>query len=106
MGMDLSALYCGGNVFGRTVFSRARRSRIVWLTYGIAHNDTVEVTLNSMPKPGPIGPNGRMLELRPGLAAHSSGERINAPLLCYLVGLARGRGGAELSALVDATVGK
>jgi len=40
------------------------------------------------------------------IAAHDSGERINAPLLCYLVGLARGRGGAELSALVDATVGK
>ena len=40
------------------------------------------------------------------IAAHDSGERINAPLLCYLVGLARGRTGAELSALVDATVGK
>jgi hypothetical protein len=40
------------------------------------------------------------------IAAHDSGERINAPLLCYLVGLARGRAGAELSALVDATVGK
>ena len=40
------------------------------------------------------------------IAAHDSGERINAPLLCYLVGLARGRGGAELSALMDATVGK
>ena len=40
------------------------------------------------------------------IAAHDSGERINAPLLCYLVGLARGRGSAELSALVDATVGK
>ncbi len=40
------------------------------------------------------------------VAAHDSGERINAPLLCYLVGLARGHGGAELSALVDATVGK
>jgi hypothetical protein len=40
------------------------------------------------------------------LAAHASGERINAPLLCYLVGLARGRAGADLSALVDATVGK
>ena len=40
------------------------------------------------------------------LAAHSSGERINAPLLCYLVGLAHGHGGAELSTLVDATVGK
>jgi hypothetical protein len=40
------------------------------------------------------------------VAAHDSGERINAPLLCYLVGLARGRTGADLSALVDATVGK
>jgi hypothetical protein len=40
------------------------------------------------------------------IAAHDSGERINAPLLCYLVGLARGRTGAELDALVDATVGK
>ena len=40
------------------------------------------------------------------VAAHDSGERINAPLLCYLVGLARGRSGADLSALVDATVGK
>jgi uncharacterized protein DUF6457 len=40
------------------------------------------------------------------IAAHESGERINAPLLCYLVGLARGRGGADVSALVDATVGK
>lgn len=40
------------------------------------------------------------------VAAHDSGERINAPLLCYLVGLARGRAGADLPALVDATVGK
>ena len=40
------------------------------------------------------------------IAAHDSGERINAPLLCYLVGLARGRSGADLSALVDATVAK
>ena len=40
------------------------------------------------------------------VAAHESGERINAPLLCYLVGLARGRTGADLTALVDATVGK
>ena len=40
------------------------------------------------------------------VAAHDSGERINAPLLCYRVGLARGRAGADLSALVDATVGK
>jgi hypothetical protein len=40
------------------------------------------------------------------IAAHESGERINAPLLCYLVGLARGRTGADLDALVDAAVGK
>jgi hypothetical protein len=39
------------------------------------------------------------------IAAHESGERINAPLICYLVGLARGRRGRELSDLVDATVG-
>ena len=40
------------------------------------------------------------------LAAHESGERINAPLLCYLVGLARGRTDAELAALIDAAVAK
>jgi Domain of unknown function (DUF6457) len=40
------------------------------------------------------------------IAAHESGERINAPLLCYLVGLAEGRTGVELSTLVDAAVGK
>jgi hypothetical protein len=40
------------------------------------------------------------------IAAHESGERINAPLLCYLVGLANARSGVELAALVDATVGK
>ena len=40
------------------------------------------------------------------VAAHESGERTNAPLLCYLVGVAHGKTGAELSALVDATVGK
>ena len=38
------------------------------------------------------------------VAAHESGERTNAPLLCYLVGLAHGRHGGELSSLVDATV--
>jgi hypothetical protein len=36
------------------------------------------------------------------IAAHDSGERINAPLLCYLVGVAHGKTGAELSDLVDA----
>ena len=40
------------------------------------------------------------------IAAHESGERTNAPLVCYLVGLARGRGGGELAALIDATVGR
>jgi hypothetical protein len=39
------------------------------------------------------------------IAARDSGERINAPLLCYLVGVAQGRRGGELSALVDAAVG-
>jgi hypothetical protein len=39
------------------------------------------------------------------IAAHESGERTNAPLLCYLVGLAHGRHGGELGELVDATVG-
>ena len=40
------------------------------------------------------------------IAAHESGERTNAPLLCYLVGLVHGRSGGELAALVDAAVGK
>jgi hypothetical protein len=39
------------------------------------------------------------------IAAHDSGERINAPLLCYLVGLAKGRHGGEVGDLVDAAVG-
>ncbi len=40
------------------------------------------------------------------IAAHESGERTNAPLVCYLVGLARGRYGRALDDLVDAVVGK
>jgi hypothetical protein len=40
------------------------------------------------------------------VAAHESGERTNAPLVSYLVGLARGRHGRELEDLVDAVVGK
>jgi hypothetical protein len=40
------------------------------------------------------------------VAAHESGERTNAPLLCYLVGLARGRRGGDLADVVDAVVGK
>jgi hypothetical protein len=39
------------------------------------------------------------------LAAHESGERTNAPLLCYLVGVAYGRGGGSLEDLADAAVG-
>ena len=35
------------------------------------------------------------------IAAHESGERTNAPLLCYLVGLAAQRG-TPLSELADA----
>jgi hypothetical protein len=35
------------------------------------------------------------------IAAHESGERTNAPLLCYLVGLAH-RGGADLDELASA----
>ena len=34
------------------------------------------------------------------VAAHDSGERMNAPLLCYLVG--RARAGAALETLADA----
>ena len=35
------------------------------------------------------------------IAAHESGERTNAPLLCYLVGRAQA-GGADLDTLADA----
>jgi Domain of unknown function (DUF6457) len=35
------------------------------------------------------------------IAAHDSGERTNAPLLCYLVGRAQ-RGDADLDSLADA----
>ena len=40
------------------------------------------------------------------VAAHESGQRINAPLVCYLAGLAGGRHGAHLEDLVDAVIGK
>ena len=40
------------------------------------------------------------------VAAHESGDRTNAPLVCYLVGMARAQGdGRALSELVDAAVG-
>jgi hypothetical protein len=34
------------------------------------------------------------------VAAHESGARTNAPLTCYLLGLARGRSGAVLPELI------
>ena len=40
------------------------------------------------------------------VASHESGERINAPLVCYLVGVARARHGVALDELVDAVIGK
>jgi Domain of unknown function (DUF6457) len=40
------------------------------------------------------------------VAARDSGERTSAPLLCYLVGLVKGRRGGDVSDLVDAVVGK
>jgi hypothetical protein len=38
------------------------------------------------------------------VAAHESGERTNAPLVCYLAGLAHARGRAGLTELVRAVV--
>jgi hypothetical protein len=40
------------------------------------------------------------------VAAHESGERTNAPLLCYLVGLAHGRRGGDLGEIVDSVIAK
>jgi hypothetical protein len=51
------------------------------------------------------GETYELLELA-RIAAHESGERTNAPLLCYLVGLARGRKGQDLAVLIDTAVGK
>jgi Domain of unknown function (DUF6457) len=36
------------------------------------------------------------------IAAHEGGERTNAPLVCYLVGLAEGRSGIPLEELARA----
>ena len=36
------------------------------------------------------------------VAAHDSGQRTNAPLLCYLVGLAAAKSGAELDKIASA----
>ena len=37
-----------------------------------------------------------------GFAAHDSGERTNAPLLCYLIGLAAARSDADVDTLAAA----
>jgi hypothetical protein len=47
----------------------------------------------------------RMLLDLARVAAHASGERTNAPLLCYLVGLAAGRSGTPVESLGDAVTG-
>lgn len=41
------------------------------------------------------------------IASHDSGERINAPLLCYVLGLAAGKGGSldDLGAAVRRVTG-
>ena len=36
------------------------------------------------------------------VAAHDSGERTNAPLVCYLIGVAAGKSGASLDAITPA----
>lgn len=40
------------------------------------------------------------------IAAHESGERTNAPLVCYLAGLAAGRRGLAVEDVVDAASGR
>jgi hypothetical protein len=47
------------------------------------------------------GPQMKTLLDLAAVAAHESGVRINAPLLCYLVGRAQ-RAGADLDSLADA----
>ena len=59
---------------------------------------TAELTLTQ-------GEIDEILELA-RVAAHESGERINAPLVSYLVGLARGRHGGDLADVIDSVVGK
>ena len=44
----------------------------------------------------------RMLLDLARVAAHTSGERTNAPLVCYLIGLAAAKGHAGLDSLADA----
>ena len=40
------------------------------------------------------------------VAAHSSGERINAPLVCYLVGLEVARSGRSLEDVAEKAAGE
>jgi hypothetical protein len=40
------------------------------------------------------------------IAAHESGERTNAPLVCYLAGLAAGRRDVDLGDVADAAAGR
>jgi len=46
----------------------------------------------------------RILDLA-RIAAHESGDRTNAPVLAYLVGVAQGRSGRALGDLADAAGG-
>jgi Domain of unknown function (DUF6457) len=39
------------------------------------------------------------------IAAHKSGDRTNAPVLCYLIGLAVQRGSADLGIIAEAVRG-
>jgi hypothetical protein len=39
------------------------------------------------------------------IAAHDSGDRTNAPLLCYLIGVAAGTGAADLEAIAKVVRG-
>jgi len=50
------------------------------------------------PKTLSDGDEAELLDLA-RIAAHESGERTNAPLLCYLLGLAAARGDASLAEL-------
>jgi Domain of unknown function (DUF6457) len=60
---------------------------------GLAQESGVELELQE-------GEAATLLELA-RIAAHESGDRRNAPLLCYLLGLARG-GGSDLERLAAA----
>ena len=40
------------------------------------------------------------------IAAHESGERTNAPLVCFLVGLAVGRGTATVESATELALGR